>query len=81
MDYRVDRLVGEELRELVLVPHVEDMEGHVLARELLETADDRGLGVAEVVDDDDVVPLGEQREDRVAADIAGAAGDEDPHGT
>ncbi|SKZ07237.1 Uncharacterised protein [Mycobacteroides abscessus subsp. abscessus] len=55
MDHGVDVLVVEELLRLVDVGEIKGVDRYVDAGEALEPADDRRLGVAEVIDDDDVV--------------------------
>ena len=55
VDRGVDVLVVEELLRLVDVGEVEGVDRYVDAGQGLESADDRRLGVAEIIDDNDVV--------------------------
>ena len=53
--------------------------GRLAAGQLGDPGQALRAGVGQVVDDDDVVTGLEQEDDGVAADVAGAAGHEDPH--
>jgi hypothetical protein len=62
------------------VAHVAFDQRQGLAGEGVQALRHVGLAVAEVVEQHDVVPGLGQRHGRVAADVAGAAGEEDVHG-
>ena len=80
VDHGVDLLGGEEMLGLVVVGQVEGVHGQVRAGQGLETVDHRRLAVGEVVDDEHVVPGGDELDHGVRADVAGSAADEYAHG-
>ncbi len=79
MDRAVDVVLFKDAVERRAVAHVVFIEGDVLARDLLHAFDGLRAGVDQIIDDDDLVAALEQLHAGVAADIAGAAGDEYVH--
>ena len=79
VDRAVDAVLFKNAVERRTVAHVVLIEGHVLAGDLLYAFDGLDVGVDQIVDDDDIVAAFKQLHAGVAADIAGAAGDEYVH--
>jgi hypothetical protein len=68
VDDGVDPLVREEVLGLVVVGEVEGPQVERLPGQRLDPADDRGLGVGEGVDDDDLVAGRDELDDGVGAE-------------
>ena len=80
MDRRVEALLGiKDLVELLLVADIDLVELHGLPRDLLHALKRLLRAVAEIVDDDDLMPRVQKLHNRVASDVSGSAGDENLH--
>ena len=79
VDDGVDGMLVEQLLHGRAVAQVGLAEGEVLAGDAADAVQCLGLGVDEIVDDDDLMSRVEQFYASVAADIAGAAGDQYLH--
>ena len=75
MDHGVELALAEDFPQLLLVPHVIGVEGHVFPAELLDPVHHQSLAVAQVVHNGHLVSLLQQNDGGVAADIPGAASD------
>ena len=79
VDRAVDAVLFKDAVEHGAVAHVVFIEGDLFARDHFHTLDRLRAGIYKVVDDDDLMAAVEQLHAGVAADVAGAAGDEDVH--
>ncbi len=77
VDHRIDFFLPEQQINRFGVAQVGQVKLDVFAGQFLHPAQGIGFGVAEVVDDHDLVARFEQFDAGVGADVAGAAGDED----
>jgi hypothetical protein len=76
VDHRVDLVRLEDFVEAVGVAHVALVEQHGLASDAFDAHKALLVRVAQIVDNDHIVPRVEQLDHRVAADVANAAGHE-----
>ena len=82
MDHRPGlRGLPEDALQGVPVEQVDLVEGERLSAQVLDPAQRLPAGVDQVVDDRDPVAALQQFQAGVRADVAGAAGDENMHGT
>ena len=79
MDHRLDRHAGEHGVQAGAVQQVNPVEDQRPARELLDPAQRLLLAVAQIVHDGDLMAGTQQFQAGVAADVAGAPGDENLH--
>ena len=79
MDHGVESVPGEHLAQGVRVANIRLGEFGRPAGDLRNAPDRRLVAVAEVVENDDLVPRLHQFDAGVRSDIAGAAGDQDFH--
>ena len=77
--HRGDGVAGKDAFEQRRIANVAFDEARALAAERFQPVDDIGAAVAEIVENEQVMPGLRQRNAGVRADVAGAAGDED-HG-
>src|SRR3546814_10471724 len=74
-----DRMIPHHPAQRLAVADVAGDEGNSMAGDRLEPVHDRGIAVRQIVETDDAVPGRHQRRRDMAADIAGAARQQNIH--
>ena len=81
MDHRLGGKLGDQRRHRVAVAQVGAGEAEIAVGKLLDPRQRHRAGIAQIVDHMRFMPGAEHLDQGVAADIARAAGDQDPHVT
>jgi hypothetical protein len=79
VDDAIDLILGEDLAQEGLVTDIALVETQILAGDVLHTVQGLGIGVAQVIDDHNIVTLVQKLHAGVGADITGTAGDKNFH--
>jgi hypothetical protein len=75
VDHRIEGVIGEQDRQRRRVAQIGLHEARLMPGNVADARERRPLAVLEIVDDDDIVPGGEELDAGVAADVTGATGD------
>ena len=79
MDDGADLVFSKDLPQQVAIPHIALIELHGLAGQLPDTVQALGVGIAQVVDDNDAVAAFQQLHAGMGTDISGTAGHKNIH--